>query len=1656
MNRSYNIVWNAARNMYMVTAEFVHSGGVRRQVRIATIALGALLSASAYSDPYSDNIGPQSGASITINDNVNVESYDGTTGIDSTTAGGTGVQINGGAVIGVQGGSGSLIGVNLDNGTNNDLGSGSSIVVDNTSTDSPGSITGLLVGNQQANTSITADHLYITINPAAANSGTAYGFEDIGQGGSTDLGQGSSISVTTNGQNAYGVYLEDGSGDFSMDDGTVWVGAPGYGIAQNQTVGIDSLGDASINLGSGTDILAYGNTNVTGISIDNSGSLTADSDLYITVNAQGGMLEDGIVLDNNSHADIGTGGGLYADGSSGLVQGVTVNDGSSFTADNFYTTLETTSTDSPTGRGIFLDGAGASADLGYDSTIELSGFYYGAGIDMMEGSGTFSADYLTIDASGKWVYGIQQDGGSMNLGVGSTISATGEAETIWVTGGDFTARGLTVNTAQSTGINAQGGAADNVVVNIGGDSVVDGRNVAAGGSTNGISATYAGFGSSTATLNFKGTAVNRNEIYAVNGYGASAQFSGQTINISNTDITMSGDDKSLGLWAVGDNDLDSGGVINADNLNIDMTAAGANSAGVEVQQGGTVNLTGDTTITTDGGTAILVAQTTDSQGMLDPGGTITGSGKMAIEGDIVNDGWGSIDLTMDAKSNFTGATSVNDDITDLDPDAYSTINLTLANKALWTVTDDSSLTNLTSDGKVVLASDMQNGTYSTLDADTLTLQNDSELDVDYAAATQASQDGTPLITGGDVTLDGDLKISDSTVSDLSDITSDQQLAQGQIVLIDADSAINGNFSSLSMNSASQPDYLAFSGQINPNDDTQYLLGAGLSWYADSASTISTTAAHGTFTLDAGKSFEVTSSLVDVAPDATTGWDGKTLTKKGDGTLILSGDNSYSGGTDIEGGELLATNVNALGTGDIDNSGQLTLDANSDFDLTQNITTESGGVTQIDQGSTLTVNTLTQEDNSSLNVYLDLASTQPVITTQQANLDGTLNITGVADDPNHQYTGSVTVIDSAQDITSDFDSLTIAGAPASQVDFINVEGRVDSTDPTNYDLTFGLTWYADRYNSTVPADGTFTLSDASQSFTLGAVLEDVAPNSDSGWDGETLTKKGAGTLILDAVDTYSGATNVEQGALWLDPDASIGVAGSQQLVDVAQGAAFGGDNATVNGNVQNSGSLYFDDTLTVNGDVTNSGAIVSGSGTIPLPATQLTDSGQPDNTLVINGDYTGNGGSLTLNTYLGDDTSPTDKLVVNGNTSGDTTLYINQSGGEGAQTTDGIEVVQVNGESDGVFTQGNQVQAGLYEYRLYQDDSNGDWYLRSQSTSPTPPDPDDGGDDGGDGGDGGDTPVTPQYRADIGAYLGNQWMARSLQMQTLYDREGSQYHNDDGSVWARFKAGSADSQAASGNVDIDNNYSQFQLGGDVLTWKGEEQSLTVGLMGSYINADTDSTGNRGADGSQFSASGNVDGYNLGVYATWFADAQNHSGMYVDSWYQYGTFNNSVDDGDVGSQDYDSTANAISLETGYRYDITLSHNNSVSLTPQAQVTWQNYQADSVTDNSGTRIDGQNGDSWTSRLGLRVDGKLHKSQSSVIQPFMEANWLHTSDDTSVSFDSNDVKQDIPADRAELKAGIQANINQQWSVTAQVAGEKGSNDYDDLNGSLNLRYSW
>ncbi len=1168
--------------------------------------------------------------------------------------------------------------------------------------------------------------------------------------------------------------------------------------------------------------------------------------------------------------------------------------------------------------------------------------------------------------------------------------------------------------------------------------------------------------------------------------------SGSLVKTGTGELTLSGDNSYSGTTtitdgtliaasvnALGSGDIDNSGVLQVGEGELKNTLFGSGSL---VKTGtGELTLSGDNTYsggtTISGGTLIAASVNALGSGDIDNSGVLqVGEGELkntlSGSGLLVKTGTGELTLSGDNNTYFGDTTIAGGTLIAANVNALGSGNIDNSGTLMLDANGAFKLANVTTHSGATTA--LAAG--STLDAGQFTQEDGSTLSIDLGAATDDA-----VITADSVALGGTLN-----VTGIGSVTDSWTPEAYTYTLIGSDSAITTDFDDLTVAGMNREDvdFLTIDGKVDEADNTHYDLTASLSWYADRDN--ASTDAHGTFTLsDPDGSFNVAATLTDVDDTLDPGsrWDGKSLTKEGAGTLILSGDNDYSGGTTINKGTLVAASTTALGTGLVDNNATLVLDADGEVSAVGGITTHSGATTQLALGTSLDLgdSALIQQDGSTLNVELNSDSVQPLITGGSATLGGDLVVSDAslqarASDAELQ---SFKLMDMDSDISGDFTSLTMN--LTDQPDYLTVTGTINPADASEYLLTEGLSWNATATSAT-PAHGTFTLG-AGDSFEVTSVLGDKTGNGD--WDGKSLTKLGAGKLTLSGANTYTGDTNVQEGTLWLSGDGSIGKMGSQQAVNVASGATFGGSNGTtVNGKVTNEGTLVFGDSeetgaiFTLNGDLINMGTIASGS-----------TSSTPGNTLYVDGNYTGNGGSLYLNTVLGDDDSATDKLVITGDASGTTDLYINGIG-DGAQTTNGIEVVDVGGVSTSdAFELKNEVNASLYTYRLYWNESDNDWYLASKAQSDdddsggddsdvTPSDggddggnvtpPDDGGDGGNvtppdDGGDGGDvTPpdhggdVAPQYRADIGAYMGNQWMARNLQMQTLYDREGSQYRNADGSVWARFKAGKAESEAVSGNIDMDSNYSQFQLGGDILAWGNGQQSVTVGVMASYINADTDSTGNRGADGSQFTSSGNVDGYNLGVYATWFADAQTHSGAYVDSWYQYGFYNNSVESGDAGSESYDSTANAVSLETGYRYDIALSNGNTVSLTPQAQVVWQNYSADSVKDNYGTRIDGQDGDSWTTRLGLRVDGKLYKGSRTVIQPFAEANWLHTSDDVSVSFDDATVKQDLPANRAELKVGLQADIDKQWSVRAQVAGQTGSNDFGDLNGSLNLRYNW
>ncbi len=144
-------------------------------------------------------------------------------------------------------------------------------------------------------------------------------------------------------------------------------------------------------------------------------------------------------------------------------------------------------------------------------------------------------------------------------------------------------------------------------------------------------------------------------------------------------------------------------------------------------------------------------------------------------------------------------------------------------------------------------------------------------------------------------------------------------------------------------------------------------------------------------------------------------------------------------------------------------------------------------------------------------------------------------------------------------------------------------------------------------------------------------------------------------------------------------------------------------------LQNSSILDIDHSFAVEGNLHNN-AIVD-----------LQD-GMTDTVLHVSNDYRSEGGDIYLDVTLNDASIQlADILVVGRDTVGESTLYIDNIGGLGAQTPtgddDGILVVVVNGTSNATFVLNDILTSGEYLYKLHKS-SQGNWYLRSEKIDPT--------------------------------------------------------------------------------------------------------------------------------------------------------------------------------------------------------------------------------------------------------------------------------------------------------------------------------------------------
>ncbi|EGT3572261.1 autotransporter outer membrane beta-barrel domain-containing protein [Citrobacter amalonaticus] len=600
-----------------------------------------------------------------------------------------------------------------------------------------------------------------------------------------------------------------------------------------------------------------------------------------------------------------------------------------------------------------------------------------------------------------------------------------------------------------------------------------------------------------------------------------------------------------------------------------------------------------------------------------------------------------------------------------------------------------------------------------------------------------------------------------------------------------------------------------------------------------------------------------------------------------------------------------------------------------------------------------------------------------------------------------------------------------------------------------------------------AHGTFTL-DEGRTFDLGVALADNTAHVNPAWDGKSLTKAGEGTLILSAENTYTGSTSVSEGML--KTTTSNAFASTSGVTIGEEGTLnLNGNSQTVNA-LDNRGTLLIDDygvppssplNVMLTGDVTNSGNIILNN--------SMTSAG---NTLTINGDYAGHGGTLSLGTVLGGDSSLTDKLVITGNATGTTYVHVNNENGSGALLHEGIKIIETGSSTPEAFVQQGRIVAGSYEYHVKQGTASGsdrnNWYLTHLADTP---DPDDAPDviDNDRPAPGEPSDAVNVYRPEGGSYASNLAAANTLFNTRLQDRQGGSWYTDPAtgerhmtSLWLRTSGGHSKGRMSDGQNTSSSNRVVVQLGGALLQGSvNGTDSYQLGVMAGYGKQDNDIHNSLSGYGSR----GEVSGYSAGLYGTWYQNAVDKTGLYVDSWVLYNWFDNTVKGDELAQESYKSKGLTASLESGYAFHmgsftVPGDWESNVYIRPQAQVTWMGVKANDHTEKNGTRVQGQGDNNIQTRLGMRLyaNGKSSAEKGTVreFEPFIEANWIHNSKQYGVRM--NDTSTSLQGSRnvGEVKVGVEGRLTRDLSVWGNVAQQMGNNGFRDTSGVLGIKYQF
>ncbi|EIV5434669.1 TPA: autotransporter outer membrane beta-barrel domain-containing protein [Klebsiella aerogenes] len=641
------------------------------------------------------------------------------------------------------------------------------------------------------------------------------------------------------------------------------------------------------------------------------------------------------------------------------------------------------------------------------------------------------------------------------------------------------------------------------------------------------------------------------------------------------------------------------------------------------------------------------------------------------------------------------------------------------------------------------------------------------------------------------------------------------------------------------------------------------------------------------------------------------------------------------------------------------------------------------------------------------------------------------------------TGNLDIIGSGDSLQVNSGQLTLAGAVANSGNTLVAEAAT---------LQLGNGQKTATLTGSMTNNGTVIFNQGSDSTFATSII-----------GSGNVEKVDANTLTLTGTNSYTGNTLLKSGTTLVAEGATLGVADSDATITIENGTQFasagevnnnidilsGGILAAWNA-VEGNATLRTSGVDTINGNVTN-------SGTLLLSAAD----NSVGNNFTINGDYTGSAGSqIVMNSTLGEDSSPTDHLSITGSSYGQSGVSIANIGGLGAQTVNGMEIVSVSGSSEAQLTLSKPVVAGAYEYGLYQHD-NGNWYLESKATPSDDPsdDTDDGdsGSDSGSGTDGGSNTdnggqSAPEVMApEVGAYLGNYLAAQSMFLHKRDDRDQLTFRNEDNlNTWMYVKGRYHENDAGGDKVSYDTTTTVLQVGSDFMSKPMDKGILRAGGMFGAGQAKTDSNAKHNVRDAQ----GKVDGFNVGLYATWQEDPKLRLGSYIDTWASYSWYNNTVTS-NRNNEKYDSKRFAASVEVGHAWLIPSDNARTWKIEPQAQMIYSYLDQENHTDPDGVRVTTVDSNSLFGRLGVK-SSYFEQHDVKAWQPYVAVNWLKGAGQNDLAFNGEKVSNDTPDDRGQLELGVTGNVNETTTISLRASGEWGENSYAAYGGHILLNHRW